>query len=148
MSARRLLAGLLALAAWQAAAQPPLKLPSTQGEIRALLRETNDPICLRCGVVTAARVLQAPGAGAGPQFGAAPLPGGSGLDPGVGTVPIGTSNRARVERDRLTQAAAPSYEVTVRYDDGSYGRVELGHDPRLKPGDRVKVEGGSVERYP
>ena len=147
MSARHLLAGLLALASWQAAAQPPLKLPTTQGEIRSLMRETNDPICLRCGVVTAVRVLAAGSAGAGPQFNAAPLPGGSGLDPGLGTVPIG-SERARVERDRLTREGGPRYEVTVRYDDGSYGRVELGHDPRLKPGDRVKVEGGSVERYP
>ena len=148
MSARHLLAGLLALASWQAAAQPPLKLPTTQGEVRSLMRETNDPICLRCGVVTAARVLEGRGASEGPQGNAAPLPGGSGLDPGVGTVPIGTTERARVERDRLTREGAPRYEVTVRYDDGSYGRVELGHDPRLKPGDRVKVEGGSVERYP
>ena len=147
MSTRHLLAGLLALGAAQAAAQPPLKLPTTQGEIRSLMRETNDPICLRCGVVTAVRVLAAGSAGAGPQFNAAPLPGGSGLDPGLGTVPIG-SERARVERDRLTQESAPRYEVTVRYDDGSVGRVELGHDPRLKPGDRVKAEGGSVERYP
>ncbi len=148
MSARCLLAGLLALGATQAAAQPPLKLPTTQGEIRSLLHETNDPICVRCGVVTATRVLQDRGPDAGPQSNAAPLPGGSGLDPGIGSVPIGTSERARVERDRLTQAGGPRYEVTVRYDDGSYGRIELGHDPRLKPGDRVKVEGGSVERYP
>jgi len=148
MIPRLAFAATLLLAAWPAAAQAPLKLPTTQGEIRALLRETNDPICLRCGVVTAARVLQAGGTGAGPQFDAAPLPGGSGLDPGVGTVPIGTTDRARVERDRLTRESAPRYEVTVRYDDGSIGRVELGHDPRLKPGDRVKVEGGSIERYP
>ena len=148
MNARPLLAGLLALGAAQAAAQPPLKLPSTQGEIRALMRETSDPMCVRCGVVTASRVLEDRGAGAGPQFNAAPLPGSSGLDPGVGTVPIGTTERARVERDRQRKGDGPTYEVTVRYDDGSYGRVELGHDPRLKPGDRVKVEGGSVERYP
>jgi hypothetical protein len=148
MSVRRLLAATLALAAWPAAAQPPLKLPTTQGEIRSLLRETNDPMCLRCGVVTALRVLQDRGPDAGPQSTAAPLPGGSSLDPGVGSVPIGTTERARVERDRLTQSGGPRYEVTVRYDDGSYGRIELGHDPRLKPGDRVKVEGGSVERYP
>jgi len=147
MSARHLLAGLLVLGAAQAVAQPPLKLPTTQGEIRSLMRETNDPICLRCGVVTAARVLEGRGASEGPQGNAAPLPGGSGLDPGLGTVPIG-SERARVERDRLMQESAPRYEVTVRYDDGSVGRVELGHDPRLKPGDRVKAEGGSVERYP
>jgi hypothetical protein len=148
MNARTLLAGLLALGAMPAAAQAPLKLPSTQGEIRALMRETNDPICVRCGVVTSVRVLEAGGAGADPQSNAAPLPGSSGLDPGVGTVPIGTTERARAERDRLRQESAPRHEVTVRYDDGSYGRIELGHDPRLKPGDRVRVAGGSVERYP
>jgi hypothetical protein len=148
MNARTLLAGLLALGAMPAAAQAPLKLPSTQGEIRALMRETNDPICVRCGVVTSVRVLEAGGAGADPQSNAAPRPGSSGLDPGVGTVPIGTTERARAERDRLRQESAPRHEVTVRYDDGSYGRIELGHDPRLKPGDRVRVAGGSVERYP
>ena len=148
MSARWLLAGMLALGAAQAAAQTPLKLPSTQGEIRALLRETNDPICLRCGVVTSARVLDNGSAGASPQTDAAPLPGSSGLDSGVGTVPIGTTERARAERDRLRQGDAKRYEIIVRYDDGSYGRVDLGHDPRLKPGDRVKVESGSIERYP
>ena len=66
MSARHLLAGLLALGAAQAAAQPALKLPTTQGEIRALLRETNDPICLRAGWSPSARALDGPRRGCGP----------------------------------------------------------------------------------
>lgn len=148
MSATRLLAALLALAAAQAAAQAPLKLPRTQGEIRALMRETNDPICLRCGVVASTTTLTG-AAGSGPQPGdsALPLPGSSGLDPGVGTVPFG-SDRAKADRDRLRQAPPQRYEVVVRYDDGTLGRLELAQDPRLKRGDRVKVEDGRIERYP
>src|SRR5512135_1517965 len=118
MDARFWIAGLCALGAPLAVAQAPLKLPRTQGEIRSLLRETGDPICVRCGVVTATRALDQPGPGVSPHLGATPLSGGS-LDPGVGTVPIGTE-RARQERERMLQAPAPHYEVTVRYDDGTY----------------------------
>jgi hypothetical protein len=148
LSATRLLAALLALGAAQGAAQAPLKLPRTQGEIRALMRETNDPICLRCGVVASTTTL-AGAAGSGPQPGEAslPQPGSSGLDPGVGTVPFG-SDRAKADRDRMRQAPPQRYEVVVRYDDGTLGRLELAHDPGLKRGDRVKVEDGRVERYP
>ena len=147
MNARRLLAVLLALGAAQSVAQTAPRLPRTQGDIRALLRETGDPICLRCGVVTSVRVVDAAGAGTNSQINAPPLHGSSNLDTGVGTVPFG-GERARFERDRLRQGPAPHYEVTVRYDDGSYGRVELAHDPGLKRDERVKVDGGSVTRYP
>jgi len=146
MDLRRCLAGLFFLGAAQAAAQAPLKLPRTQGEIRVLLRETGDPICARCGVVTSIRALDQPGQGVSPQFATAPVSGGS-LDPGEETVPFGTE-RAKYERERLRQEPGKHYEVTVRYDDGTYGRVELTQDPRLNRGDRVQVEGGSVRRYP
>jgi hypothetical protein len=146
MNSRCWFAALLTLVTAHTAAQAPLKLPRSQGEIRALLRETGDPICLRCGVITSTRALDQPGPGVSPHLGATPLSGSS-LDPGVGTVPIGTE-RARQERERMLQAPAPHYEVTVRYDDGTYGRVELTYDPKLKTGDRVQVEGGSVKRYP
>lgn len=147
MSARLALVATLAVAAWPAAAQAPLKLPTTQGEIRALLRETSDPICLRCGVVTSVRRVPGPGAGAGTAPGAAPLPGSSSLDSGIAPVPV-LGESARVERDAMRREAPYRYEVVVRYDDGSYGRVELGNDPRLRPGDRVKLEGDHIERYP
>jgi hypothetical protein len=140
------IAGLLALGTAQAAAQAPLKLPRSQGDIRALLRETGDPICVRCGVVTSIRVLGQPGPGVGSQFSSAPAPGGS-LDAGVPSVPFGTE-RARQERERLREEPDPHYEVTVRYDDGTYGRVEMNHDPRLNRGDRVQVENGAARRYP
>jgi hypothetical protein len=58
MIQRFLVAATLAIAAWPAAAQAPLKLPTTQGEIRSLLRETSDPMCVRCGVVTSVRRLR------------------------------------------------------------------------------------------
>jgi hypothetical protein len=58
------------------------------------------------------------------------------------------SEGARAEREALRSEPAGRYEVVVRYDDGSYGRVELGNDPRLRPGDRVKLEGDHIERYP
>ena len=137
MSAIRLLAALLALGATQAAAQAPLKLPRTQGEIRALMRETSDPICLRCGVVASTSTLAgAAGTGAQPSDTGSmplPLPGSSGLDPGVGTVPFG-SERAKAERDRMRQGPPSRYEVVVRYDDGEkrviYEPVKLTQDFR------------------
>ena len=147
MIQRFLVAATLAVAAWPAAAQAPLKLPTTQGEIRSLLRETSDPMCVRCGAVTSVRRIPGSGAGAGTAPGAAPLPGSSTLDSGIAPVPV-IGEGARAERDALRREAPNRYEVVVRYDDGSVGRVELGNDPRLRPGDRVKLEGGHIERYP
>jgi hypothetical protein len=144
---RCLMAGLLALCATQATAQAPLKLPSSQGEIRALLRETNDPICVRCGVVTSARTVSQAGSGVSLQHAPGPLPGGGDMDTEIGAVPFGTEG-GRHLREAQRKGAAPRYEVVVRYDDGSYGRVEMANDPRLKRGDRVQVEDGTVRRYP
>lgn len=146
MNARCWMAGFLALGAAGAAAQAPLKLPSSQGDIRALLRETGDPICVRCGVVTAVRALEQAGQGLGPQVAPGPLTSGN-LDSEVGTVPFGTK-RAKYEREKLRPTTERHYEVTVRYDDGTNGRVEMNHDPRLQPGDRVQVENGAARRYP
>jgi hypothetical protein len=149
MSSRLAFVATLAVAAWPAAAQAPLKLPTTQGEIRALLRETSDPICVRCGVVTSVRRLPGQGAKAGAAEGSQALPGSSALDSGVSPVQVPVlSEGARAEREALRSEPAGRYEVVVRYDDGSYGRVELGNDPRLRPGDRVKLEGDHIERYP
>jgi len=142
-----MLAATLAIAAWPAAAQAPLKLPTTQGEMRELLRETPDPNCARCGVVTSVRQIPGAGAGAALPPGGSTQPGSSSLDAGVGTVPM-IGQGARAERDALRSDAPGRYEVVVRYDDGSYGRVELPNDPRLRPGDRVKLEGGRIERQP
>lgn len=142
---RWLLAGLLASGAASAQAQATLNLPRSQGEIRSLLRETGDPICVRCGIVTSVRMVA--GASSGVAVSAPPLHGSSSLDSGTGTVPFG-SERAKSERESMRQGPANRYEVVVRYDDGSYGRVELSHNPGLKRGERVKVEDGSVSRYP
>jgi hypothetical protein len=149
MSLRVALVATLALAAWPAAAQAPLKLPTTQGEIRALLRETSDPICVRCGAVTSVRRIPGSGAGAGSAAGSQALPGSSGLESGVSPVQVPVlSEGARAEREALRSGPAGRYEVVVRYDDGSFGRVELASDPRLRPGDRVKLDDGHLERYP
>jgi hypothetical protein len=148
----------LALAAWLAAPQAfaqvkqPLKLPTTQGEIRALMRETADPICVRCGVVTSTRRVLAAGAGEGAAGAAAsqPFAGSSvAVEPVVTPVPVPVlTEGARAEREAMRREPAARYEVVVRYDDGSFGRIELAQDPRVQPGDRVKVEDGRVERYP
>ncbi len=122
---------------------PPLKLPRTQGEIRALLRETGDLICLSCGVVASVRQI------AGPQIAPdeRPLPGSSNVDQGVGTLPLAGS-RAKTEREALTGKVPSRYEVVVRLDDGNSARFELAEDPKLQPGYRVKVTDGKIERYP
>jgi hypothetical protein len=147
MIGRLLLATTLAIAAGPAAAQAPLKLPSTQKEMRELLREAPDPNCARCGVVTSVRQIPGGGAGAASPPGGSAQPGSSSLDAGVGAVPM-IGQGARAERDALRSEAPGRFEVVVRYDDGSYGRVELPSDPRLRPGDRVMLDGGHIERQP
>lgn len=147
MSPRLALVATLALAAAPALAQAPLKLPTTQGEIRALMRETSDPICVRCGVVTSVRRIPGTAAAPGGAPGAQALPGTSTLDPGITPVPV-LGEGARAEREAMRREPAGRYEVVVRYDDGSYGRAELASDPRLRAGDRVKLDDGQLERYP
>ena len=146
------LAALLAAPQALAQVKQPLKLPTTQGEIRALMRETADPICVRCGVVTSTRRIPAAGAGEGAAGTAAsqPFAGSSvAVEPVVSPVPVPVlTEGARAEREAMRREPAGRYEVVVRYDDGSFGRIELAQDPRLQPGDRVKVEEGRVERYP
>ena len=39
-----------------------------------------------------------------------------------------------------------SYEITVRFDDGRYGLIEQADPGDLRPGDRVRVVNGRVER--
>ena len=39
-----------------------------------------------------------------------------------------------------------SYEITVRFDDGRFGLIEQDSADDLRPGDRVKVAKGRVER--
>jgi len=39
-----------------------------------------------------------------------------------------------------------SYEITVRFDDGRYGLIEQADPEDLRPGDRVRVVSGRVER--
>jgi hypothetical protein len=142
---RRLLIVTLVFAAGHAAAQASVKLPRTQGEIRALLRETGDPICPRCGIITSVRAVDAKDGAGNAQ--AAAGSGRGALDPGLGTVPLG-GGRAKAEREQLVQTPGQRFEVIVRYDDGSYGRFDLSHDPGLPRGTRVKVEGNAIERYP
>ena len=145
MNARLLLAGLLALGAAQAAAQTSLKVPHSTDEMRTLLRESGDSACVRCGIVTSARALDAASPGVGVNTPS--LPGSSSTDTGLGVVPFG-GEHARAERESLRQGPSPRYEVIVRFDDGSYERFELGRDPGLTRGDRVQVENGSVRPYP
>jgi hypothetical protein len=40
-----------------------------------------------------------------------------------------------------------SYEITVRFDDGRYGLIEQQDQNDLRPGDRVKVVKGLVQRW-
>jgi len=132
----------LALCAAQASAQTNLKLPTSQGEIRSLMKDTADPVCLKCGVVTSIELRRGVGSGPTPDV---PAPSGT---------PFPTDTRYRPSQQLLapeyvgTTRIATYYEVIVKYDDGSYGRHELKQDPKLQKGTRVKVESGNVVRYP
>ena len=63
----------------------------------------------------------------------------------VQTVPllsIGKDGAHRVPREPVTQT---TWEVTVRYDNGSFGFVPLEVEPDLKVGDRVRHVENTLE---
>jgi hypothetical protein len=66
----------------------------------------------------------------------------------VQTVPllsIGKDGAHRVPREPVTHR---TWEVTVRYDNGSFGFVPLAAEPDLKVGDRVRHVENTLELLP
>jgi len=137
----------LALASMSCLAQTTLRLPTNPEDFKELLTEPKGAPCERCGVVTSIRrgVAKSGGSVAQP-----PAPGSRQDDgPGdmVATVPL-VGRAARDYRIDLREQVAPetTHVVGVRFDDGSYGAIEVDDEPNVKLGDRVRLRDGSLER--
>jgi len=96
-------------------------------------------VCAGCGVIQNIRRIDKPAPRERtklPSIDAAPSAGGMGNT--VQTVPlfsIGKDGAHRVQREPATQ---PVWEITVRYDHGSFAFVTVEAEPELNVGDRVR----------
>ena len=133
---------LLLAAAPQVQAQPAGAIPIPDGGVSVVMR------CKECGVINSVREVQQLREGATPGLGANEpvglviyIPTGHGSRKGdsfAGSV----GNREWQNRINSTR-----YEFTVRMDDGDFRLVQKDGVSDLKVGDRVKVEGGRIERW-
>jgi hypothetical protein len=111
--------------------------------------ERTPQICAGCGIVHNIRRLDKPAARERnklPSITSSPSVGGMGST--VQTVPllsIGKDGAHRVPREPVTHR---TWEVTVRYDNGSFGFVPLAAEPDLKVGDRVRHVENTLELLP
>ena len=103
-------------------------------------------VCIGCGIVHNIRRLDKPAArerNTLPSVTASPNEGGMGNT--VQTVPllsIGKDGAHRVPREPAIQH---TWQLTVRYDNGSFGFVTVDTEPDLKVGDRVRHVENTLE---
>ncbi|WP_291995439.1 hypothetical protein [Candidatus Accumulibacter sp. ACC003] len=124
-------------------AQTALQLPSGDEDYRQLQQEQRSGPCQLCGVVFAIRTLTAAGSGRRDPAAAARRNVGA-ADAHMVTAPIiGTGST--VKDDRQARAPVRSYELTIRYEDGSFASITQSEPPLVHKGDRVRVVDGRVE---
>ena len=122
-------------------AQTNLKIPHNSDEIREFVAEPAGQPCTTCGIVVSVRTETAPAGGGKTSLNLASNPtltGGPGGQ--LATVPIGPKREGAAGPEMITV-------ITVRYDSGSYARVEQHDETPLKKGDRVRVTDGRVELH-
>ena len=136
-------AALLSLAALpQVLAQPAGTTPVPDGGVSVVMR------CQECGVINSIREIQQPREGATPGLGPnSPIglviyipmgPGRDKADSFAGSV----GNREWQNRINSTR-----YEYTVRMYNGDFRLVQKDGVSDLQVGDRVRVDGGRIERW-
>jgi hypothetical protein len=136
-------AALLSLAALpQVLAQPAGTTPVPDGGVSVVMR------CRDCGVINSIREVQQPREGATPGLGPnSPIglviyipmgPGRDKADSFAGSV----GNREWQNRINSTR-----YEYTVRMYNGDFRLVQKDGVSDLQVGDRVRVDGGRIERW-
>ena len=142
--ARAFLAAVLALAAIaDVNSQPAGTRPVPDGNINSVVMR-----CRQCGVINSIREIQQARDGATP---------GLGPDAPVGLVlyiPVGPGSRqgdgyagSVGNREWQNRISSTRYEYTVRMDDGDYRVVNKDGMSDLQVGDRVKIDGGRIERF-
>lgn len=149
MSFARVMTSLLfcVTAATIHAEQPSsLTLPQSADDMRKYMAPT-DARCPGCGVVTNVRqVAPRAAAGQGNLGGADVRTGDAGPGDDIKPVTIaGTGDQSKQARRQAAKSAPRPWQVTVRYDDGSYGAFEQDDPPRVSKGQRVQVVSGRVE---
>jgi hypothetical protein len=140
-------------------APPP---PPTEGAPPSRAERTVTGTCTDCGVVrnirSVEREKQAPDRQISPYMTSdqylstrrysEPMVGpvfGMTFGPGQETRTFVGAAGSSTMRDRLLEII---YEVTVRYDDGRYGLVELSDASRFRVGDRVRVVDNQLQLLP
>ena len=140
MARSHVAAALLALAALpQAYAQPAGTTPVPDSVVMR---------CRQCGVVNSIREVQQQREGTTPGLGA---------DSPVGLVlyiPTGPGSKrgdgfagSVGNREWQNRISTTRYEFTVRMDDGDFKVVSKDGASDLQVGDRVRVDGGRIERW-
>jgi outer membrane lipoprotein SlyB len=137
-------AALLALAVLpEAYAQPAGTTPLPDSSVNSVVMR-----CRQCGVVNSVREVQQQREGTTP---------GLGVDSPVGLVlyiPVGPGSRqgdafagSVGNREWQNRISTTRYEFTVRMDDGEFRVVNKDGVSDLRVGDRVRVDGGRIERF-
>jgi len=140
----RIAAALLSLAALPPAyAQPAGTTPVPDGGVNSVVMR-----CRQCGVVNSIREVQQQREGTTP---------GLGPDSPVGLVlyiPTGPGSKrgdgfagSVGNREWQNRISSTRYEFTVRMDDGDFKVVNKDGVSDLQVGDRVRVDGGRIERW-
>ena len=144
MIRRSLAAALLSLAVLpDAYPQPAGTTPLPDSSVNSVVMR-----CRQCGIVNSIREVQQQREGTTP---------GLGVDSPVGLVlyiPVGPGSRqgdafagSVGNREWQNRISTTRYEFTVRMDDGDFRVVNKDGVSDLRVGDRVRVDGGRIERF-
>lgn len=134
----------LAAATGHAEQPVPLSLPQSADDMRQFMAPT-DVRCPGCGVVTNVRQVASRADAGGAGAAAEVRTGDSGLGDQVTPVTIaGTGNQSKQARRQSAKPVPQPWQITVRYDDGSYAAFEQDEPPKVVKGQRIQVVSGQV----
>ena len=126
-------------------AQTQLKIPRTPDEMQKVMRDS-DEACTTCGIVSNVRQVAASSVSARPG---APDPRFSGStapsDEVQPTQLYDSRTTAKERRAARKPTEAMVWQVTVRYDNGTYAAFRQDDEPTVVQGDKVRVVEGRVE---
>lgn len=123
-----------------------LIIPRSADDMRQFM-SNGDARCPGCGIVSNIRQVAAKGmVGNSDEEAAIARTGDSGPGEDVDTVTHLSIDFQGKSASAAPAATAKRWQVTVRYDDGSYAAFEQDNAPSVRKGDRIQVVDGRVER--